>query len=100
MIIHISQPQVMPDVVLIKGRHRDARERYAVKLTSPHVIVGAKRVYFEFDERFGPTVVDVFGEIKDVQPRENSAFWPAFDVWLTAWLSTRAALERAKEQTP
>lgn len=87
MIIHISQPQVVPELVLIKGKHGHAKERYAVTLNSPHVVVGGKRIYFEFDERYGPTVVDVFGEIAKHQPGEHSAFWPAFEVWLAAWLS-------------
>lgn len=64
---------------------------YAVYITGPDAIgqgvkVGGKVVCFDFDQRFGPLVVDRYGEPIDRQPtNENAAFWPPFEKWLAGY---------------
>lgn len=39
------------------------------------------RYAFEFSPRFGPSLIDLHGEMLDIQPDECSPFWDAFQVW-------------------
>lgn len=69
---------------------------YAVYITGPDatgqgVKVGGKVVCFDFDERFGPLVVDRYGEPIDRQPtNENAKFWPPFEVWLKGYYEAKS----------
>lgn len=70
---------------------------YAIYITGPDatgqgVKVGGKVICFDFDERFGPLVVDRYGEPLDRQPtNENAKFWPPFEAWLTGYWKAKAA---------
>lgn len=70
---------------------------YAVYVTGPDAIgqgvkVGGKTVCFDFDQRFGPLVVDRYGEPLDRQPtNEKDAFWPPFEKWLKGYWEAKAA---------
>lgn len=70
---------------------------YAIYITGPGAIgqgvrVGGKVVCFDFDERFGPLVVDRHGEPIDRQPaNENAKFWPPFEQWLKGYWAAKAS---------
>lgn len=56
------------------------------------VIVGGKRAYFDFDEQFGPLVVDPLGEPMKRQPiHEHHPFWAPFEAWLKGYWTAKAA---------
>lgn len=67
----------------------------AVYMTGPDVIgqrirVGRKFVFFDFDHRFGPLIVDREGEPTDDQPNgEDNPFWAPFEVWLAGYWKAR-----------
>jgi hypothetical protein len=54
-----------------------------------YVMVNGKRVYFDFDKRFGPLVLDANGEPRKQQPGERNPFWQPFKIWLDQWWSLR-----------
>lgn len=44
---------------------------------------GKHSYLFEFSDRFGPVLVDMYGEPREHQPtRENHPFWKPFNEWL------------------
>lgn len=50
-----------------------------------HVMVGRRKVYFEFTQVFGPLITDRHGEPLDDQPvLEDHPFWKPFNAWLAA----------------
>lgn len=56
------------------------------------VRVGRRFVCFDFDERFGPLVVDRAGEPTDDQPvSDDNPFWGPFDVWLDGYWRAKGA---------
>lgn len=56
------------------------------------VVVRGKRVYFDFDELFGPLIVDPFGEPMKRQPvREDDPFWTPFNKWLDGYWKAKSS---------
>lgn len=53
--------------------------------TEAEVVVRGRKVRFEFTQRFGPVVLDRYGDPKEKQPiTENHPFWKPFNTWLAA----------------
>lgn len=56
------------------------------------VTVKGKPVYFDFDEMFGPLVVDKHGQPLKRQPiSETDPFWPPFNRWLAEYRMRKRA---------
>lgn len=72
---------------------------YAVYMLGPSVIgqrvrVSGKYWFFDFDQRFGPLVVDKDGEPTDAQPiGDDHPFWKPFEVWLAGYWRAAGAGE-------
>jgi hypothetical protein len=54
-------------------------------VTDATVTAASGKAYrFDFDEMFGPLVVDARSHPLKTQPGERHEFWPAFQAWLDA----------------
>lgn len=65
-----------------------------VDAADQEIMVGGRKVCFDYSDRFGPLVLNEDGTEADKQPvDESDPFWPPFNAWLTEW---RAAREQTR----